>query len=387
MKKISKLLLILVIACTGIIACQKEEALPYYTTGTASVLSSSSANVAPAVADSDKVAVTLSWTSPQYATDAATVKYILEVDSSGRNFSKSLKWTFTGTRSKDFTAKELNAILLGFGFNFNVASAIDARVTSSYGNNNDVKVSNTLKITATAYKVPPKIAIPASATLFLVGDATQGGWNNPVPVPTQQFSRVDETTFMGVFDLNGDKQYLVLPVNGDWSQKYATPSNSVPGIADGGNFQFYTSGGDNFKSPATSGKYLITMDFQRGTFTCVPYNGPDLATNLFIVGNATPGGWNNPVPVPSQQFTRLNSCEFELSTLALTGGNEYLLLPENGNWGKKYAVEDNSIAGSDMTGPFKYYTSGGQNMKAPTVSGNYKINVNFATAKYKLTKL
>ena len=123
--------------------------------------------------------------------------------------------------------------------------------------------------------------------------------------------------------------------------------------------------------------YLIVVDFQRGKYSVTPYNGPNLPDNLFIVGSATPGAWNNPVPVPSQQFTRLNSVEFEL-TLAFNGGAEYLLLPENGNWGMKYAVADNSIAGLNEGGYFGFYTSGGSNFPGPTNSGNYKIHVNFA---------
>jgi len=341
--------------------------------------------LAPTAADSSTTVITFSWTNPKYAnSDSLTNKYVLELDSTGRNFSQSVKWTISGVTSKSFTAKALNDVLLGLGFKFNVAYDIDVRVTSSYANNNDMKVSNVVKVNVKPYKINPKITPPSN--LYIVGGATAGGWNNPVPTPTQEFAKIDETTFMGIFDLNGG-EYLVLPVNGDWSQKYAVPNNGVPGIADGGDFKYYNSGGDNFKAPTAAGKYLITMDFQLGKFTCVPYTGPDLATNLFIVGNATPGGWNNPVPVPSQQFTRLNSCQFQLASLAITGGNEYLLLPENGNWGKKYAITDNTIAGVDVAGTFQYYTSGGANFKAPAASGNYKFDVNFATAKYKVTKL
>jgi hypothetical protein len=387
MKYLSKIILFLAVVSTFMVACTKEAALPLYSTGNAPVLSSSKTTIAATAADSNLTAVTFSWTDPSYATDSSNVKYVLEIDSTGRNFSKAVSMTVTGKKSKSLTGKELNNILLGFGFNFNIAYGIDLRVTSSYANNNDRKVSNTVKVSATPYKVPPKVDLPASGKLFLVGGASDGGWNNPVPTPTQEFARIDETTFVGVFNLKANDEFLVLPVNGDWSQKFATPSNTVAGIQNGGDFKFYTSGGDNFKSPSTAGMYLITFDFQRGKFTIVPFTGPDLATNLFMVGNATPGGWNNPVPVPSQQFTRLNSCQFELSSLAITGGNEYLLLPENGNWGKKYAIIDNSIAGVDVTGTFQYYTSGGSNFKAPAASGNYKFEINFATAKYKVTKL
>ena len=94
-----------------------------------------------------------------------------------------------------------------------------------------------------------------------------------------------------------------------------------------------------------------------------------------MVGDATPGGWNNPVPVPSQQLTRLNSSEFEV-TLNLNAGKEYLLLPVNGDWGHKYAVADNSVPGLSNGGALGY--DFGSNIPGPSADGNYKINVNFA---------
>jgi hypothetical protein len=110
------------------------------------------------------------------------------------------------------------------------------------------------------------------------------------------------------------------------------------------------------------------------TVTAVP-------ENLFIVGDATPGAWNNPVPVPSQQFTKKSSTEFEL-TIALTTGKSYLLLPVNGDWSHKFGgtgktggsiLVDNDVPGS--------------NTPAPDESGTYKINVNFATGAYTVTKV
>lgn len=368
----------LIIAAAAVIfysACNKVDDLPVYGNGNAPVLSSSVTTVAAQAADSMNTVISFNWTNPHYATDSANQKFILEIDSAGRGFSHAYSQTIMGALSTSFTAKELNQILLGFGFDFNVAYPIEVRLISSYGNNNERLISNVLSLTMTAYKVPPKITPPAA--LFIVGGATQGGWNNPVPVPTQQFSQVDETTFMGVFNLNGGSEYLLLPVNGDWGQKYAIEDNTIPGVETSGDFQFYTSGGSNFKGPINAGMYLIVVDFQRGKYTVTPYNGPNLPDNLFIVGSATPGGWNNPVPVPSQQFTRLNSVEFEL-TMAFNGGSEYLLLPENGNWGMKYAVADGGIAGLNAGGYFGFYTGGGSNFPGPTNSGNYKIKVNFA---------
>jgi len=386
MKYLSRIILSIFTASILFVACKKEGALPNYAESTAPILSASKNVIAPVPADSSSLVLTLNWTDPMLSADSAHKMYLIEIDSTGRNFTKSTRITQYGSLSKNLSGKELNDILLGFGFNFSIAYDIDVRITSSYANNNDIKVSNTLKLKATPYKVPPKVALPAGGKLFLVGGASDGGWNNPVPTPTQEFARIDETTFVGVFNLKANDEFLVLPVNGDWSQKFATPSNAVAGIQNGGDFKFYTSGGDNFKSPSVAGMYLITFDFQRGKFTIVPFTGPQLPTDLFIVGGATPGGWNNPVPTPTQQFTRLNSCEFELASLSLNQANGmYLLLPVNGSWSSKYGGVGSTNGSNQPIGDS--FKEGGSDLKAPDVSGNYKINVNFATATYKLTKL
>jgi hypothetical protein len=375
MKNFIKSILVISLLAFTVASCDKANDLPYYDSGSAATLTSSVSTIAPAPADSNSVALKLSWTDPKHAQDSSLYKYVVEIDSSGRNFKNEVTKTVVGIRNTTFTAKELNNILLGFGFAFNTPYDIDVRVTSSYGNNNEQIKSNTIKLKATPYKVPPKIALPASGKLFLVGDASQGGWNNPVPVPTQQFGMTDETTFVGVFNLIGGKNYLVLPVNGDWSHKYSIADGSVP--AAGGDFGYDLP--TNFNGPATSGWYKIILDFQHGKFIVQPYTGPNLPDNLFMVGDATPGGWNNPVPVPAQQLTRLNSIQFQLPSLAITAGKNFLLLPVNGDWTNKYAVSDNSIAGLAAGGFFGYNLA--QNFPGPAVAGNYKFDINFGIAK------
>jgi hypothetical protein len=355
--------------------------LPLYQQGTASALTASSTTIAPAAADSNNVALTLSWTSPNYATDSANVKYTIEIDSTGKNFSNPFTKEVIGKSNISFTAKELNNILLAKGYAFNVPVDVDVRLTTSYANNNERIAANTIKIKMTPYKIPPKIALPTSGRLFIVGDATTGGWNNPVPVPSQELTRIDETSFGGIFNLTGGKQYLLLPVNGDWSNKFSVGNNTVAGLNSGGNFGFNLN--DNFPGPTASGLYKIIVDFQTGKFTVTPFTQQHgLPVNLFLVGDATAGGWNNPVPVPSQQFTRVTSSRFEI-TVPLTSGKEYLVLPENGNWGMKFG-SDGAATSTKLTGKLK---PEGGNFAAPDVTGNYKIVVDFIDNFYKLTKL
>ncbi len=328
------------------------------------------------------MALTLNWTSPNYATDSANIKYTIEIDSTGKNFSNPYTKEVIGKSNTTFTAKELNNILLSKGYAFNVPVDMDVRLTTSYANNNERIVANTIKIKMTPYKIPPKVALPTSGRLFIVGDATDFGWTNdasPAFPAAREFTRIDETTWGGIFNFKGSGAYKLLQTQGNWGTQFHM-------IAGGGATQgsFEQKDADPaFSSPATAGLYKVIFDFQTGKYAVTPFTQQHgLPANIFIVGNATAGDWNNPVPVPSQQFTRVTSTRFEI-TVPLTSGKEYLVLPENGNWGMKFG-SDGAATNTKLTGKLK---PEGGNFAAPDVTGNYKIVVDFIDNSYKLTKL
>lgn len=118
----------------------------------------------------------------------------------------------------------------------------------------------------------------------------------------------------------------------------------------------------------------------------VPYEDfallPPASNELYIVGSATPGGWSNPVPVPSQKLTTVKKGLYEI-VLKLTGGQSYLFLPVNGSWSAKYGGTGANNTNNPDGDNFK---AEGGDLKAPDVSGVYKITVDFKTGKFKLTK-
>lgn len=286
MKQILKTFLFTASLAIVLFACEKVEPLVVYKNGVTAKLQASATTIAPKVTDSLSNVVTFNWTNPQYATDSSTVKYVIQIDSSGRNFSKAASVVLKNKSSHTMVAKDLNAILLNLGFKYNTAYKVDVRLVTSYANNNEQLASNVLTLTMTPYVVPPKVTPPASKTLFLVGSATAGGWNNPVPVATQQFTRVDSVTYQGKFYLNGGQQYLVLPVNGSWDNKYSVANNNAFGLVKGGDFGFNLD--DNFPGPAVTGIYTIKLDFQAGKFTVTLDN--DYAS-LYV-----PGGYQSWTP-------------------------------------------------------------------------------------------
>ena len=485
MKNIFKLLFAAILL-TAFGACKKIADLPHYGNGAAPTLAASTTTIAPTAADSSKTVLTFSWSNPKYATDSSHQKFIVEMDSAGRNFTHEVSFEVDGPLNVSFTGNQLNNVLAGFGFAPGMPFSVDIRLTSSYANNNEQYKSNVVTVTMTPYLVPiiltpsstspiildvsnatsnaisfawnaseygtntisyalqldtagdnfahPQVLkydqkltssilvndlnslaiaagvsggstknvefrivsylgtgystklvnssvvtisittfTPIPPTLYIVGDATPGGWNNPVPLPSQQFTRLDAVSYGIVVNLTAGKSYLLLPVNGDWTHKYGGASATGGALlADG------AVPGSNTPAPPTSGMYQIVVNFQTGTYTVTPFT-MTIPSNLYIVGDATAGGWANPVPVPSQQFTQIDAVSFGI-IVNLTAGGSYLCLPLNGDWGHKYG-------GSSATGGTLLADGAvpGSNTPAPAASGTYQIIVNFQTGTYTVT--
>ncbi|MCY7421669.1 MAG: SusE domain-containing protein [Chitinophagaceae bacterium] len=378
--KLNKLWL-MAVAVLGFTACEKVADLPLYNNGVAPVLSASTTAVAPPASDSLKPVITFSWTDPAYATDTARVKYTIEIDSAGRNFSKAVSKVLIGTKSTTFLAKDFNNILLGFGFNFGTAYDVDVRLTSSYNNNNERMVGNTIKLKATPYKVPPKVPLPTTGRLFITGNATDFDWTNPDPMPAvRELTRIEETKWAGIFHLSGGGNFLILRQAGNWDDKYAVADKNAVGLANGGGFGFKL--GDDFPANVKDGEgwYRLELDFQTGNFKQTKVANP-LPETLFTTGDATNSSWTNSPP-SDQEFTGVTNGVFDITTSLKAGG--YLkFLSNNGNWAPQFG--GNSATGGTLGAN---YGSGGDPDAIPiATTGSYKINVNFITGKYTVTKL
>ena len=142
-----------ILATTFFSACQKKvEDLPFYSDGVGPVVTASATTIAAPAADSNKTVLNFSWSNPKYANDSSTTKYILQIDSAGRNFSKAVSKTVIGKLNVSYTARELNAIILNNGFALGTPVGLDARLISSYSNNNERYISTPVKILVTAYR-------------------------------------------------------------------------------------------------------------------------------------------------------------------------------------------------------------------------------------------
>ncbi len=116
-------------------------------------------------------------------------------------------------------------------------------------------MTNPVYIVIDDYK-PSSPALAPTQKLFIVGDATAGGWNNPVPT-NQEFKRIAEGKFELTIPLQ-QKGYLLLPINGSWDFKWGMAGTNPLG----GNINW---AGNNFSAPS-AGTYKIEVDFLKGIY-------------------------------------------------------------------------------------------------------------------------
>lgn len=132
--------------------------------------------------------------------------------------------------------------------------------------------------------------------------------------------------------------------------------------------------------------YLDFVVEPPGTPNPVPFQYAD--GTLWIVGDAVASGWSNPLPAPydvSQKFSRVGGPTDVLHyqaniTFNATGG--YKLIQTQGNWDTQYHAIDGT---AKLSGDFEKKNSDPQ-FPSPG-AGLYKVEINFQTGTYKLTKL
>ena len=155
------------------ISCEKVKDLPYNKLGNPVTLTPSATTVTPTAGDSTKTVLTLNWSFPNYATDSANMKYVVEIDSTGRNFAKEVTKTITKNLSTTFTGRDLNTLLLNYGYSVGTPVKLDIRVTSSYANNNEKYISNVVQVTVTPFADPSKLVTEKTTVTGTLATASQ----------------------------------------------------------------------------------------------------------------------------------------------------------------------------------------------------------------------
>jgi len=370
MKNIVKILIATVGIALVFAACQKEGILPYYKAGNVTVLTNSATTVKAAIADSSKTAFTLNWTWPNYATDSINQKFIVQIDSAGKNFVKPYTKVIKGVQSTSFTAKELNTIVFGFG-GISAPYSLETRIVSSYANNNEQYISNVTNVIVTPYIIPVNLTLTPVGPLTLsiangANKAVTFKWNATVfgNLPINYAIQIDKSggTFAAPVvitygtALTGD--ITVTSLNRA-AISVGIPANTTGDLA----IRVIAYQGTNFKNPLYSNvatlkvtTYLDVVKF----WVVGAYNGWDNSDNALFIMNTPATGAN------AEGYINFASAgDFKLTT--------------------DHSWDDAHTFGDDGTITGKLSNVGGGHNITASPAGYYLIKANPLTMTYSLT--
>lgn len=369
MKKIISIFSIVVTAAFVFTSCTKVESLPYYTKGNPVTLSVSKNTIVPTIADSAKSVVGFSWTSPKYATDSTNYKFILEVDSTGKNFANEATKTVTGTLGTSLTGRELNSILLNKGYAVGTPVTLDVRVLSSYSNNNERYPSNVVKITATPYSDPATLITEKTSVTGTLPTASQPSntfsWGPAFP------GYSGDVTYVLEYDSSGKN--FASPHNLSLGTSVYSKSLTVSemnntaldeGVAGG------TAGKIEYRIKATTAQgavaysNVVSVTIQ----TYVPMY------HMYVVGSMQ--GWdiNNPWEIISDRADSRWGKVF-YSYVKFNAGDEFLFVQTKGDWNSKYGATGGSGTTFDIGAP-----GNGNNFVIPA-TGIYRVTIDLNANK------
>lgn len=378
MKKILRLLFVTAGIALIYTSCTKLADLPttVYANGNAVTLTSSTTTVAASPADSSSMVLTLNWTNPKYATDSSNQKFIIEMDSTS-NFASPVSFQSNGPLTYSFTGDTLNNLLANFGFSAGKPFNVFIRVISSYANNNEQYISNSVSVAMTPYLVPITLTSSPSGPLALqIANASTNAlsfsWNaSPYGADTINYELQIDTVGGNFANPQVIKYGNSLTSNITTSDlnTAAIAAGIIGGTTKNIEFRIVSFIGTNYTKMLGASNTATTS---LTTYVAAP-------DNLYIVGDATAGGWNNPVPTPSQQFTRIDAVSYGI-IINLTSSGSYLFLPLNGDWTHKYG--GSSATGGTLLADNAVPSS---NTPGPVTSGLYEIIVNFQTNTYTVT--
>lgn len=358
----------LCLCCLVLVSCSKDLKAPIPAPLDAGVLSSSKDTVNIDAANPASEAVKFSWTAPANS----LIAYTLIISSGSKTDSTKVA---TNSASKSFSNADLNNILVTkLGLPVSVLAEIKVTAIANVTINSNTATSNQITI-----KAKPAPTGPAYTKLWIVGDATPNGWdiNNPnkmVIDPQNAFQfKYNEVLNAG--------EFKIPTATGNWNGDFFMPPVNNPAITS--TEVKLTPGGqpDNKWKITAAGAYKILLNISsKPSIKITPFTA---YTALWLVGDATPAGWNISAPTPMTQ-TPGNPYEF-VYTGPLTAG-EFKIPTATGNWGTDYFMPPVNGAGATETNAVFIAGGNPDNKWKITTAGTYTIKINQLTETIAILK-
>ena len=336
---------ILLFLAVFLAACEKQEdmAVTNLSDAQAASLTISPSSVVLKKDTKDAEAVKLSLTAADFGYKAA-VKNSVQFAPKGSNFASPKEIALdVNVLERSFKGIELNDIALALGIKAEATGILEVRVKS--------EISTAIAPTYSAVKEVTVTPFALISYVYVPGDYQ--GWN---PATADSLvSVLGDGKYEGVINFaakpGGSLEFKITPAKA-WTVAYG----------DAGGGKVSTTAGNNLKV-ASEYSYKLSLNTGDNTFTAERYS-------YGIIGDATPGGWDNDTNMMYNNGTR----EWSL-TLPLIGGKK-IKFRLNDDWGTNYG--DTGANGS--------LDSGGDDISIAT-SGTYKVTFSLVTNSYSLTKL
>ncbi|SHF94736.1 protein of unknown function [Flavobacterium fluvii] len=298
----------------------------------------------------NEVVTTLVWDYSDFGVETAAT-YTVEIAKAGTEFAAPIAAGTTTDRFLSWTHKELNGLLSANGFPPFVQSSVDVRIKAALGTaaNAIVQYSNVIILKVTPYTSElPQLAVPGN----------HQGWN-PVTAPRIASSAFGKTDYEGYIWLDGEHKFVAPDAAGvyDW--------NKGPDYGDDGTFTGKLVEKDEKNLTVTAGYYFINADTKALTYK-------ETRTVWGIIGDATPGGWDNSTPMTYNSTTKVWTVTVNLT-------DKQIKFRANNAWDINYG---------DTGADGKLEFNSPDNIKV-AAAGNYTVTLDLSTPrsyKYTLTK-
>ncbi len=347
MKKVlTKFLVLGGIGALMLTACKKDGALVTSNGGKAGALTASTTTPVlnkAALNDTTKV-ITFSFAKPNFGYSAA-VTNTLQIDAAGDNWAKPMSATLsTNVYSQGYSTNDFNALLLKLNLPAGVASQVNVRIQSSLSNNVAPIYSNVLSLTVTPFNL--------AAWIYITGAFS--GWANPGPAEDSLLSATGNGVYTGIINFNaigaGNNQFLLLPVKGSWTNKYATTDNTTVSST------ITYNAANNFNAPTANGQYIVTANLNANTISFAP------ADYYSIIGSAGLG-WNPGDDIPMKYINDGTGTWLATNVPLIVG--EYKFRQDdawNNSWGPSATAGTIVSTGATGDGNIQLTTAGNYNL-------------------------
>lgn len=266
------------------ISCKKDETIVQATAGTSPQLTVTQSKQVLTEAQKADTAVTFSWTKPDYGYSAA-VSYAIQFAKKGTDFSGAKTVYLNNVQRKGYTVADLNAIAMELGMTAFTSGDMEVRVSGQISSEITPVYSNAATVTVTPYLSEPEYQVT-----YMVGDATEGGWDNSKGTPMfRDENDVFIYTFTGKFNVGSFK---FIGVSGQWAPMWG--SNGSGGLT--------VRATDSDPDPASfsvtsAGYYKVDLNLRNNTFSMTPYNeaGATVYPSIGIIGAFN--GWGDIAPM------------------------------------------------------------------------------------------